>query len=68
MREERKVKTRTLENHEGAAPKFILARRGCATRPDVPDFGFHVDHTKYSNDKEHPKQQLQPDWYVSSER
>src|SRR5882762_6126370 len=36
--------------------------------PDVPHFGFHVHHTEYSNDKEHPKQQLQPDWYLSSER
>jgi hypothetical protein len=27
-----KVKTRTLENHKGAAPKFVLTGQGCATR------------------------------------
>jgi hypothetical protein len=32
MRGKRKVKTRTLENHKGAAPKFVLAFQGCATR------------------------------------
>ena len=28
----RKVKTRTLENHEDAAPKFVQTLQGCATR------------------------------------
>jgi hypothetical protein len=32
MQGKRKVKTRTLENHKGAAPKFVLAFQGCATR------------------------------------
>ena len=31
-REERKVKTRTLENREDAAPKFAIGLQGCATR------------------------------------
>ena len=31
MRGKRRVKTRTLENREGAAPKFILAPQGFAT-------------------------------------
>jgi len=32
-RGERKVKTRTLENHEDAAPKFVIELQGCTTRP-----------------------------------
>ena len=31
-RGERKVKTRTLENREDAAPKFVIGLQGCATR------------------------------------
>ena len=42
MRGKRKVKTRTLENHKGAAPKFILAHQGCATRLDVSLRRFSV--------------------------
>jgi penicillin V acylase-like amidase (Ntn superfamily) len=33
MQGKRKVKTSTLENHKGAAPKFVLALQWCATRP-----------------------------------
>jgi hypothetical protein len=38
MRGKRKVKTRTLENRKGAAPKFVLAFQGCATRPPARSY------------------------------
>jgi hypothetical protein len=33
MQERGKVKTRTLGNHKGAAPKFVLTLQGSATHP-----------------------------------
>ena len=42
MREKRNVKTRTLENHKGVAPNFVLALQGCATRLGCPRFRFLV--------------------------